>query len=524
MKPLDTRPWLPRLPEWFFHFGPVSIGIFCLTISLADFSVFKGFDEREPGTYLSLLLMSLCFFFCFSAIRNSELNDPSRRLAGLLSLLIGIAIADESLNWHETIGRRIQDSLVFLPRRLLHYTDDAIILIGAILVGYYLFRLFRRSGHLPSAKPYLACLIILAVGHGLLDVISHGPFLMENIVPNVTERGALNLEQQLGSLEEYFKVWAVWFAFLLIQVLFFRQKPSWQWPMLVVIGTLLSAIGTWTITDPAYGIPYIMVGRPFFLIRNYPSLLTLSFIWLTWTTVSWILFQNQPKKRELSGLLFLTPIFGVLGQFISPESLGQAIARVANGIAPLAYFGAHPIRHPFLLIVLLGPGLLLGLGLGMLLKRYPLALTLGFLTAPILWRFLSPDWSFQLSELIFCGGIIAPLAALLLLGKVGWRGLPCLLFLILSAFIPHPAWSALGASCAVLLACRELPEQLYRNRTWVLTVTGFQIALSILVLAAEQKPRIPNYRFLSRDTTLFRTYYQPTGEFIGVYGSDGNQN
>ncbi len=70
----EITPWDIRFPPILLHFAPIGLALFCVTLSLSDYSVFIGFGEREAGTTMSLWLMFVCFLLAFTAMRNPELE------------------------------------------------------------------------------------------------------------------------------------------------------------------------------------------------------------------------------------------------------------------------------------------------------------------------------------------------------------------------------------------------------------------------------------------------------------------
>ena len=52
-----------------------------------------------------------------------------------MALLAAVAVLDENLLWHEWLGRQVQWEVSSLPRSLTWYTDDVVVLLGAIVVN-----------------------------------------------------------------------------------------------------------------------------------------------------------------------------------------------------------------------------------------------------------------------------------------------------------------------------------------------------------------------------------------------------
>ena len=139
------------LPPWVLHFFPVVLALFTLTMSVAGNSVFFGCDEGEPMTWMSLTLMLTILVVLLTGIRNGALEPFQRWAAIVLSAVTGFAILDEKLRWHERFGRYIKNEHDFFTRDVLHYTDDAVVVLftlaGATLLYFFVRRLKNHSDY-----------------------------------------------------------------------------------------------------------------------------------------------------------------------------------------------------------------------------------------------------------------------------------------------------------------------------------------------------------------------------------------
>ena len=504
--------FLARNPNWVElgnHFGPVVIALTLVAISLGDYSVFEGFDEGEPGTYLSLLLMALGLALTLRAVRLPDLDGPTRFLAVSTSGLLGVAMLDETYRWHEAIGRWVQRNVSFAPPGLLHYTDDTLILLSAVVVALFLYRALRRTGRWKELRRCLFCVGFFAVGHGILDVLNHGNTIVLYFYPHFTETAADSITYQLGALEEWFKVFTEWFAILLFQRLFFRRRVNLIWPLQVFLGTLLVITGVWVVVDPVVGIPYLTVSAPQSFYRNFPSLFTLSMLWLAWAILIRLLFWRDRTRTNLAGLVFLAPLSASLGSFFPPALLGSAVSRLSAMIAPNAYFNAAPLSNAYLVCLLLVPGILLGLILFVLHRCHPIGKTLLLAAALAVAFWLEGGSSFQPQRVFLAAGALGPVAVYLLLRGRDLLMLPLLFGLLSTLFLRQPLWIWLLSTLTLAVALEtwrpETPERWpWRWRQ----VAAVQVAVAFLVVSLRPMIWIPNYRYRAGTDSNFKTLYQ----------------
>ncbi|MCP4397580.1 MAG: hypothetical protein GY801_09815 [bacterium] len=355
------NPWDMQLPPILLHFAPIALAVFCVTLSLADYSVFIGFEEHEAGTTMSLWLMFVCFLLTLSAMRNPALERSKRWIAGGLTLCIALAMADERLGFHEAFGTYIRRNVRFLSKKITHYTDDIVILAGAvagILLLYYCIKYFSDK---PDIWQYLWWVGLLAVAHGVLDLISHKRYVWMIFWPDLAqETFNFIIGEFLGCFEEWCKLWTEWFVILFLLRFFFKQKGSLVWSAQIFGGSVLATLGIWNVTYVKKGIPYILTGKPLQFIRNYHLLLCLITIWVAWGIITWIVFQQEPVKRTIAGLFFVCPFYVFLEEMID-KNLVDGFFHLLSRPEPFEIlYAANTLVFLLIVCLLLLPGIVLG--------------------------------------------------------------------------------------------------------------------------------------------------------------------
>ncbi len=378
-----------RLPPAVLHFFPVVLALFILTMSVAGHSVFFGFEEDEPITWMSLSLMLTVLVFLLAVIRDPELESDKRWAAIVLAAVAGFALLDERERWHEAFGKWVKDELDVFTRDVRHYTDDAVVIVFA-LAGTLLFLFFlRKLARRRELLPYVACAAALALAHGVLDVLGHGGRLWRALIPEITKHQVALLTDVLSVYEEACKLWAEWFVLLFVLRFFYGQRGPLAWSMLVMIGSFLSAIGLWAIEDPSAGVPYVVMEDTLRILRNYHLLIALGAVFSIWAVASWRLFGDRPEKQALAGLFFLAPFYAALPEIASFSKLaGQPLLLLSIGGVLLPLSLALLVRRGDVRI-----GALLGaLVLASALLRNPLGLLVayGFVLALAIARLTSP--------------------------------------------------------------------------------------------------------------------------------------
>ncbi len=422
-----------RLPPALLHFFPIVLALFTLTMSVAGHSIFFGFDEDEPITWMSLTLMLAVLAMLLAVIRDHALTDFERLAAMVLSLVTGFAILDEQLRWHEKVGKYVKNELEFFTRDIRHYTDDAIIVVFALL-GAALFYVFVRK--LPKPRdvvPYVVCVVALALAHGVLDVLGHGGRLWRALIPEITKHQVDLLTETLGFFEEACKLWAEWFVLLFVLRVFHRQQSPLGWSILVMAGSFLSGIGLWAIEDPSTGIPYVVMEKTLRLLRNYHLLILLSAIFVAWGLASWRLFRDQPKKQALAGLFFLTPFYAVL-----PE-ITRAATSLSDGFGLFALSTGGFVGQPYRLLAIGGP--LLPMAVVFLIAQRPKPQRTALIIAVTLAAMLiqSPVWLLLAFAILLAMAIEQRPASL---SKKAWTVIVVAQLLVIAAVYPS-SWSGI---------------------------------------------------------------------------------
>ncbi len=452
--------WDFQVPGWLRHGGPVAIALIFLLVTLSDYSVFEGFDEKEPATRLSQALMVFVVGLCLAAARNPKVDASTRSIAWVLGIVSLIAAVDEAWGFHEEIGYWVQDNLEFLPSKVRHFTDDLIILGGALAGACLLYWLIKKTGRVRELMPYIGAVVILAVAHGLLDIVSHGIVTLEAVFPDAPEIELRSMEDQLSTFEEFCKIWSAWFVVLLVQRLFHRDRVALAWSWIVCLSTPLAAFSLWQWSG--VDVPYLKIGGPLVFIRNFHGLAELCLIWIAWTVASWMLLRDREESRTWFGLLFPVSALVLAGGWSDAIRIGAWVASIADALLPNPYWDADFFAYNLLAILFLGP-----------------AFAVGWLMA----RAVRLGWP----------GVLGFVVAAGILGGV--LGRP-------SVFVVFGM--TIGAAALYTLR-RELP--LPSGLTRAATMAGV-ILISGTVLFATLGPLIPNYKFSDKKFEFFRVKYQ----------------
>ncbi len=496
MSTVDTSHHDPdmRLPPAVLHFFPVVLALFTLTMSVAGHSIFFGFDEREPITWMSLTLMLAVLVMLLAVIRDRALEPYKRWAAAVLSAVTVFAVLDEKQRWHEKFGKYVKNELDFFTRDIRHYTDDAVVVVFA-LAGALLFYLFvRKLKDRRSHVPYVACAVALALAHGVLDVLGHGGRLWRALIPEITRHQVHLLTETLGFYEEACKLWAEWFVLLFVLRLFHRQRGPLAWSMLVMAGSFLSGIGLWAIEDPSAGVPYVVMERTLRLLRNHHMLIALAFIFSAWAIVSWRLFGEEPGKQAMAGLFFLAPFYALL-----PE-----IARVVTGVLSVAGFPATVLAASVLLAMIASvprdrfhqPGRVLTMVLTIAAAAAAVAIGLaGFSVGKLAGQPLL---------LLSIGGVFLPLALGVLIRRREEVRKGALTAVVLAAVLfQNPLWwlVAFAVVLAVAIERQAIPAS-GRSSARLMSLQAVAIAVVFFFSASGI---LPEYRFEVPEKVVFET-------------------
>lgn len=475
-----------RLPEWLLHFFPVFLALFVLTMTVAGDSVFFGFEEDEPITWMSLTLMLGVLMTLLAVVRDGGLEPHKRWAAGVLAAVTGFALLDESIGFHEDVGRWVKNEMEIFTRDVRHYTDDFIVILFAIAGGLLFYLFARRLEDRRAYLPYGACAVALALAHGVLDVLGHGRRLWRALDPEITSRQVALLTDVLSVYEEACKLWAEWFVLLFVLRLFHRQKGPLGWSLLVMLGLFLAPIGLWAIEDPAAGVPYVVMERTLRMLRNPHLLLTLAAVFAFWSILVWVRLRERADRRALAGLFFLAPFYAAL------PGLARAIADPATRLGAAGSL--------ILALLLWGRG---GRASGTpALAGAAIALGLGLL------GFSAGDLTAQPLLLLTLGGVLFPLAlALLARRQAALRSWPAIALAgLAAALVQNPLWllGAFGLAILSLVEARAEPLPV-RTWSWVLALQGLAIA-GVFYLSASGI--LPEYDFDPPETVIFETGVQ----------------
>ncbi len=482
-----------RLPPAVLHFFPVVLALFTLTMSVAGYSIFHGFDEDEPITWMSLTLMLAVLACLLAVIRNPALESFKRGAAVVLSAVTVFAVLDEQQRWHEKVGRYVKNDLEIFNRDVRHYTDDVIVILFALAGTVLIFRFLRQLSNRRAYVPYAACVAALAFAHGFLDVLGHGGRLWRVLTPDMTENQIDLLTETLGFYEEACKLWAEWFVLLFVLRFFHGQRGPLAWSILVMIGSFLSGIGLWAIEDPSAGVPYLVMERTLRFLRNYHLLLALASIFTVWALAAWRLFGDQPRKQALAGLFFVTPFYAVL-----PE-----ITRAASGMLAPARLGVTALASAALLAV---AAILWRRGnrRGLLIFGAAVAVILGLAGASI------AGLAGQPLLLLSIGGVFWPAALVLLAGgRKDFASGPLrsgALFAglaLCALLVQNPLW-LLGAFGVVLALSIERRTPQVSAKTWAGLIALQTVAVAVVFMVSASGI-LPEYRFKPPEKVLFET-------------------
>ncbi len=467
-------------PVWL-HFLPVFLGLFCGFISLCGYSVYYGFSENEPATWLSLCLLFWGLLLNINAIGDTRNQPVIRRIAFVLGAIYFAAILDEWLKGHEAIGYFVQDNIGFISPKILNYTDDVLILLAAITGIIILINSIKRIPDKTHYYKYIFIVAVLAILHGLLDISNHRHYLWQLFNPNASYRSMHFLLEVLGFFEETTKLWTEWFMILFLLRLYHRQSGRLRWQIQVTVGSYLMVAGIWAIAPGADQIPFLIANPMLHYIRNYHFWVILAMIAFTWTCIAWYRYQKDTQKRSLAGLFFVAPWYLLL-----PEMADSLTWVPGNGLNPIV-------------LIWIIPASVIGLGLffapqnrwlwGLLI----LTGIIGISTSNILYQ---PALVFQ------AGGLVLPLMIYWLWQKRNWS----MIILLVAALlvIQNPFWLVGGLGFAILVWI----DQDWRIKFRWRNIFAIQLAAIALTLALFPPTWIDNEHFEPREKVMFETGYQ----------------
>ena len=381
-----------RFPAYLLYFAPIFLGLFSLLLSLADYSVFNGFDESEPGTWMSLTLMFISLLIILPKTRTSNTEPIKRKIAIIMSFIIGIAMVDEKLQFHESIGYFVQDNFQNLPISVTTYTDDVLIIIGALLGGILLFYTFKYIGTNSVSRNYFIAVFTAALVHGTLDLISHKQFILNLLLPSLASGEISTYQEYIGYFEETFKLWTEWFFILFVLNLFYDQKGFLTWSIVIGIASIFAGFGLWNVELVSEGISFIVVEGKLKFIRNYHLFFIVSLIWVIWSSVVWGKFKHDTKKIIFASLFLINPFYLLLYNieewrflifsFFSFTEANSILLPIIIIVAAVAFY-IYKKDHELLPIIVLTSGLM-GFSFSNLFAQPLFLLKIGGIFFPVL--------------------------------------------------------------------------------------------------------------------------------------------
>ncbi|MBI3922713.1 MAG: hypothetical protein HY318_14925 [Armatimonadetes bacterium] len=302
-----------------FLIAPVLLALVCLTISLKGFSVYGGFDEREPGTHLSLMLMTVCGIVAILAAGNRGLCPSGRRMAGAIGLVVLVAVLDEYFSGHEALGKYLLRHNHLIPGKWMQYDDDVMILLGGFIGSFAFYRIVRSVRHDSLQWQILGCVVLTALVHGSLDLLSHNECVWSLIWPSVKFADLRSFLDQLSCFEEWNKIWCEWFVLCFLLRQYYTVEIPVIWSLQVLVGSVLATPGLWYVNPKTGSIPYVVLAPTSEgVIRNFHLLGVVACVWLTWTWLAWRLHEGDIAKIKKAGWFWLCPVALVLSLNYSP--------------------------------------------------------------------------------------------------------------------------------------------------------------------------------------------------------------
>lgn len=429
----------------------MALSIFIWTVGLAYYSYYKGFDDGEPATWLSLFLMLVCLALLLPATWDARLEPAKRKMARILSLITVAAMLDERFEGHETFGRFVRANVTSIPKEILFHTDDVIIVIGAIIGGILLYRCVRSVADKRGYTWYLFWVIVVAVSHGVLDVLGHGKYVWRAVLHEPSPGQIEYWDDTISYFEESCKLWTEWFLILFLLAFFYRYRSGLLWSAQVFVSSMLAVVGIWAVENAVAGVPYVWISGPLRYIRNYHLLLALSLIWIAWSLIVWRRYGADQRARNVAGLFLLSPFYLLLPR----------IAALADTPFGLLGFSFEKLAGP------------------------PL-------------------------QLLAVGGILFPVAVFFVLREGQAKGLALAAAFAAAAVIHNPLW-LLGMWAVFLVRAIDLlgaRQGTIRRRTWAGLVAA-QIVSILFVFGLALPEFVPNYRYRPAGLTFLETGHQP---------------
>ncbi len=304
---LTTPPFRAVTPERVLYFAPVVLSLLLFQFSMLGSSVFYGFNENQPGSWLSVTLMGTAFLISFTRISRLRQNQPGLfRLAIIICTLAAVGIIDELFEFHETLGLAIQPDYPDNPDSARIYYDDFIVIIASA-AGFGLLLLFiRKLQILRRDFSYLISVFALAMLHGVLDIFGHRKGIIRILLPDLTVIQSINYSETISFFEEFCKIWCEWFLIIWLFRVFFNTRGYLYWSWFLFLASLTVFPGLWQIDENLNAVPFLVLNGKHEFLRNYHLLFSYSVLWVFCT------FLGYKRCKENDRLLLFIPIILML--------------------------------------------------------------------------------------------------------------------------------------------------------------------------------------------------------------------
>jgi len=498
------------------HFAPILLSLACLTISMSGFSVYEGFNDGGSGTYLSLVMMSACLVISITGACKKDTSPSMFWLAVAVSLVVFLAMLDEYFKGHESIGKYIIRNVHLLPERQMAFSDDIIILIGTIIGSVAFYFVVKRTRNDALQRKLLWCIVITAVGHGVLDILSHKIYLWEFLLPDISLNAAYELTEQLSCFEEWMKIWCEWFVLLFLLRIFHKQENSVIWSSQILVASILACAGLWAIPPGTKLIPYFVLWpTEYGIIRNYHILGGIFCIWLTWGLITYRLFLDNLEKVERAGWFWLCPL-----SFLLFSNGNAQISGVAVGVIAGMFAGKNRRISIIILAIVMLSGFIdshilirLSFVLGFavacfIIHGHVSYLIVGILIVTPLWVVLKGIHIYP-GSIILAVGFLLPFILFTINRNQKWILIPVYIIFIPFILTSDPSLIFLIWFMSITLHVRIVPGQVAYNYRKLTLVIVMEHVLLVLVLMVIYLPDLmPNYKYKCTSLDIFSIGFQ----------------
>ncbi len=480
-----------RFPPYLLHYGPIFLGLFGLLLSISNYSVFIGFDESAPGTWMSLTLMFVSLLIVLPKTRTSNPNPVKRKIAIIISFLLGIAIIDEKLQFHESLGYFVQDNFKNLPISITTYTDDVLIIIGALIGGLLLFYIFKYLGKNSVSRKYFIAVFVAAMVHGLLDLIAHKHYVLHLLMPSLIGEKVAPYQEYLGYFEEVFKLWTEWFFILFVLNLFYNQKGFLTWSIIICIASIFAGFGLWNVELVTEGIPYIVVEGKLKFIRNYHLFFLVTLLWVSWSAVVWKKHKSDNQKRVIASLYLLSPFYLLL------HSIEEWRFKI------FSFFGVSLDE-----IIILPLVIIVSILAYYIYKKFPKSLPIMIIASGLIGFSLNKILN-QPLFILQIGGILLPVTMFFIIKLQPKKGLLIAATIFSALLIQNPIWFIIIYGYMFLIIIDNFSFEKASNfNKQILFATVLQMILIITLFSASISNLLPVKRFPIKNKILFDVGYQ----------------